>query len=162
MSVQVLKPAEFEQGIFWYFDWHLRGQEPTPGATALGLPDLDGWCWRSTKQDFKFEYKHVRQRLSCNSLLSLLPYCLMPAPHLVTSVIYLMYPFNMSIIGVESRGRACAGIPPAGIFCDSWKASGLRSCGNAVTPRWHTARLMLLLVDASLLGQPEPMSRHRL
>ena len=56
---QVIKPGEYEQGIFWYFDWHLRGLEPSPGAAALKLPELDGWCWRATKADFKFVYNQV-------------------------------------------------------------------------------------------------------
>ncbi len=58
---QVIKPAEYEQGVFWYFDWHLRNLEPSPGAAALKLPEVDGWCWRATKADFKFEYSLVRR-----------------------------------------------------------------------------------------------------
>ena len=55
----MIKPAESEQGVFWYFDWHLRNLEPSPGAAALKLPEVDGWCWRATKADFKFEYSLV-------------------------------------------------------------------------------------------------------
>ena len=58
---QVIKPAEYEQGVFWYFDWHLRDLEPSPGAAALKLPEVDGWCWRATKADFRFEYSLVRR-----------------------------------------------------------------------------------------------------
>ena len=77
--MQMIKPAEYEQGVFWYFDWHLRSLEPSPGAAALKLPQAqaDGWCWRATKADFKFEYKLVRRhhRLpSCLSGLTLSPW----------------------------------------------------------------------------------------
>ena len=58
----MIKPAEYEQGAFWYFAWHLRNLEPSPGAAALKLPEVDGWCWRATKADFKFEYSLVRGR----------------------------------------------------------------------------------------------------